>query len=62
MPHDKDGCKGCLNYNIDNINCDLFEAPGICPCSICLIKGMCRNACVQYENYYEHNTGGGSIS
>jgi len=47
-------CKGCLSYNepMEILNCSLQNVSipkGVsCPCSICLIKGICRCECEDF--------------
>lgn len=36
-------CEGCLDLR--NGSCNWFEETLICPCSICIIKVMCKNPC-----------------
>jgi hypothetical protein len=44
------GCKGCLN-SIDLIcSYDMYDS-SLCPCQVCLVKGMCRNACNEYNQF-----------
>jgi len=51
-------CKGCYYYSRSDrrplckvIDTDYVSETLICPCSICLIKGVCEDACDDY-NYY----------
>jgi len=40
-------CKGCDDYND---GCIIHPEERIkCPCQICLIKGMCQDACEEFE-------------
>jgi len=46
-------CKGCLSYNnsAQKPGCILIgdgEGYKVCPCSICLIKGICVKPCKAY--------------
>ncbi len=44
-------CKGCLSYDLDNDDCSMIEVGGICPCSVCLIKGICTDPCIEFAKY-----------
>jgi hypothetical protein len=50
-------CMGCRAFiSIVNNETKICPAPhkikgGHCPCSSCLIKGMCTNACIKFTNY-----------
>ncbi len=48
-------CKGCRSYL--ESDCDLAEKQETilikCPCLICLIKGMCRDACEDHKTYWD---------
>lgn len=46
-------CKGCHSYEFHELDCELLDVSEHCPCSICLIKGMCYTACDEYQTYYE---------
>lgn len=47
-------CKGCLSEStcifVDNYE---KHAIGKCPCRICLIKGVCREACSDYTTPWQ---------
>lgn len=57
----KDVCKGCRLYeNIDEDNkCRIPHKKNghICPCSICLVKGVCEDVCdlIAKYNAYKGN-------
>lgn len=51
-------CKGCRSYSqmLKKPNCSVKRIPYIpeglvCPCSICLVKCMCINACNEFEEF-----------
>ena len=46
-------CKGCYTYMLSFIACSplLVGKTDKCPCRICLVKGVCRKACVEYKDY-----------
>ena len=49
-------CYGCLTYkNEEGDYCDYTihnsEEEGICPCTKCLIKGVCDTQCDDYFNW-----------
>ncbi len=49
-------CKGCKSYwNIykNELNCsvDPIKDNKQCPCTVCLIKGMCRESCEEFREY-----------
>ena len=45
------GCKGCLN-DVVHMACsrDMYDS-SLCPCQICLIKGICRDICEEYNQF-----------
>ena len=47
--NDNSNCIGCKTNNI----CDKQEQTDLykCPCSICLIKGVCNNSCEDYREF-----------
>lgn len=50
-------CEGCLSYRK---NCEIRRLEHLygmydikkCPCSICLLKVICQDACEEYNAYY----------
>ncbi len=44
----KEECKGCKSNDVEGCYNTPFEKHSICPCSICLIKGMCSVPCGEY--------------
>lgn len=49
-------CKGCIDYDSSRIvYCDLGVCVHYgnvqCPCSICLVKGMCETECDKFIHY-----------
>jgi len=52
-------CEGCNSYIVSSNNGDIktiCQAPHkknghICPCSICLVKGMCISTCDKFVSY-----------
>ncbi len=46
-----EGCKGCLNCD-DICICrfEMYDA-SLCPCQICLIKGICIEICEEYNKF-----------
>jgi len=49
-------CRGCNMYNIELKGCDIgiisyVSETKCCPCLDCLMKGICQNACENYEHY-----------
>lgn len=58
---DYEGCKGCLSSTMRydpeygySWRCDIMYVSGegkYCPCISCLVKGMCKNACEDFNNY-----------
>lgn len=50
-----DSCEGCLSYSCETEKCraDIVEVglkdTGNCPCSECLVKFMCNNACYSFR-------------
>jgi len=49
-------CKGCSNAINNNEGCTVCIEPVSergeeCPCSICLIKMMCRHSCLEFRDY-----------
>jgi hypothetical protein len=48
----KDPCVGCSVYKNEDDYCNFWvhntESEGICPCSDCIIKSMCRNECEEW--------------
>jgi hypothetical protein len=47
------GCKGCVAYSRETgLPCNgTMNDKGECPCSDCLIKGMCENECSAYTKF-----------
>jgi len=46
-----DGCKGCKTYNINGQKCyyKIYYKSIDCPCSTCLIKGICDTPCEEFQ-------------
>lgn len=50
-------CKGCRSYNANHEPCCSIESilylpeDKICPCSTCLVKGICDQPCLDYTIY-----------
>jgi len=50
-------CTGCVTYrqyfNNELIPCssEVYNSEGQCPCSNCIIKCMCQNACPDYHKF-----------
>ena len=54
-------CHGCATYfehiQIGQPKCGMPENwKADCPCSICLVKGMCHKLCNPLETYYNNAT------
>jgi hypothetical protein len=49
------GCKGCHGYSGDiKKSCNgRNNKSGECPCSYCLVKGMCTNECQLYIQFID---------
>jgi len=49
-----ENCKGCLSVStcraINKLNRVAFD-PDNCPCGVCLIKGMCKTLCEEYDEH-----------
>lgn len=53
----EDECKGCVDYDK---NC-LISGRVDCPCSLCLIKGICTDTCEAFDERVKdikYKTGG----
>jgi hypothetical protein len=49
MPHKFGSCDGCLSKNTCIFLADHDRrSADKCPCRICLIKGVCKKACIDY--------------
>jgi hypothetical protein len=52
-------CKGCSIYrdsHYKNSFCEIIDknVPGsICPCSVCVVKMICKVTCPLFDNYLE---------
>lgn len=53
-------CKGCRSYSqmVEKPSCSIRRIPYIpeglvCPCSICLVKGMCNKPCEEFIKFVE---------
>ena len=48
-------CKGCItdHYETGTHHCywDYYNKDGTCPCSNCLVKMMCNEACDEFEKW-----------
>ena len=44
-----DYCKGCRIYSSKYKTSCVDNSDGDCPCSECIIKVMCRKACLEYD-------------
>jgi len=51
-----DGCKGSCKNEFD-FYLDSNDNKIICPCSFCLIKGVCINGCDNFEKYVKQILG-----
>jgi len=45
----KNNCKGCLRNK--KRDCFLSDKDKDCPCSICLLKGICTDVCHNFLDY-----------
>ena len=56
MEEDRGSCRGCDIY-VDNFcnSISHFNRDDIkeCPCRVCLIKGICQDACEAYDKFCE---------
>jgi len=51
-------CKGCLSSNYCNLDSRRIDKQGnkiMCPCSICLIKGICKKICYEFRQYCNYS-------
>ena len=48
-----EGCKGCIKF-IPLFHCAMIQEKqdAECPCSICIIKTMCSQLCVEFQTFY----------
>lgn len=46
-------CKGCSSYGYIEECLFASMANDICPCSTCLIKGICNTTCNEFDEYCE---------
>ena len=51
-------CIGCRSYGkiIEGPNCSLRRIPylpegTVCPCSICIVKGICIDSCQEFKDF-----------
>ena len=53
--NDRKICKGCLDLTCTKsiiIRCSIsIKDDKNCPCSICLVKSMCRDICEEFVNF-----------
>ncbi len=51
----KDLCDGCRTDNIDQCTIkatnELYLYKNKCPCSVCLVKVMCKKGCLEFTNH-----------
>jgi hypothetical protein len=47
------GCRGCVAYTKEiGLSCNGdMNKDNVCPCSDCLIKGMCTDECPEYSKF-----------
>jgi hypothetical protein len=47
----QDNCKGCKTYNLNHNKCyyQIYNKSVKCPCSTCLIKGICDTPCEEFH-------------
>jgi hypothetical protein len=45
-------CKGCILYKV----CRIFQYDRECPCSICLVKGICQRDCTEFVKFKGPNS------
>ena len=51
MSNNNEMCTGCRSYEND-VPCKYIKNDKeVCPCLICLIKGMCNDACEKFRIY-----------
>jgi hypothetical protein len=51
-------CKGCYCVSSDYTcmaHTDIFVGGEQCPCSTCLIKGVCKEMCAKYIEYADYS-------
>ena len=48
-----DECKGCRSFDVNNYECAQAanRLEGKCPCSLCVIKMVCIDACEAYQKF-----------
>lgn len=46
-----DYCKGCRIYSSEYKTACVDNSDGNCPCVRCIIKVMCRQACLEYDTF-----------
>lgn len=52
----EENCKGCLTYSTsDAKHCSSDNSNGKCPCTTCVIKVMCNDACETFNVFREIN-------
>jgi len=48
-------CEGCYDFNpeVDYHSCALKNSDGKCPCTVCIIKMICKTVCEKREEWYK---------
>lgn len=51
--NEREECRGCCMQEQHSTSFlqGLITSDGICPCSICIIKVVCEEACEEYERF-----------
>lgn len=47
------GCNGCRGFGISCYT-PIRIKDLVCPCLTCIIKGVCREECIDYSMFYEN--------
>lgn len=47
-------CEGCDSYRLKSCALDVYTI-NLCPCGLCLIKGICRVSCKEYIIFREED-------
>ena len=51
-----DYCEGCYTYTREvGCNNETEQKDGDCPCSICIVKVMCRTGCEEFAHFLEND-------
>jgi len=48
-------CGGCIDYERYHLTCQKDNRDGNCPCTLCIVKSMCKEYCDDYFEWIRYD-------